>query len=158
MAMEVVVRPVVFPNIRPQPPRSLPPASDPKAGICEIKGSGSFIVNFSTNNSWSVTFGKEKETKRRVDVARVYQKNEDGTVNKENFVDLEVANKIWKRGGTAPDISTPESEKEVETEQRPRDARGHESWVEYYKKIDETENIKILEKNKIVENKEKPEP
>ena len=37
------------------------------------------------------------ETERRVDEVRVYQKDDDGTVNKDNFVDIEVANKIKMR-------------------------------------------------------------
>lgn len=157
MALEVVVRPVVFPNIRPQAPRSLPPASDPHAGICEIKGTSSFIVNFSTSASFSVTYGKNKEVKRRVDVARVYQQSDDGTVNKDNFVDVEVANKIWKRGGAAPGIPTPEKKSQAEIDQRARDARAYEAWVEYFKKVEEGKNIEIRKRNLVIENTEKPQ-
>jgi hypothetical protein len=109
MAFEVVVRPVIFPNIRPakvqQPPN---PPDDPNADQCVITGSSGKSIDLPY--SWSVSMSQSKrvETKRRVDVARVYQKEDDGTVNKDNFVDVEVANKIWYRGGAAP--TPPQSE------------------------------------------------
>src|SRR5262245_41397212 len=147
---EVVVRPVVFPNIRPQSARSLSPADDPTKGICEIKGAGSFVVQFSNNTSWSVSYQKNREIKRRVDVGRVYQQNDDGTINRENFVDIEVANKMWKRGPTAPAAMS-----QAEQDQRARDARMYEQWTEYYRKLEEKKNIEIKERNKIIENEEK---
>jgi len=151
--MEVVVRPVVFPDIRPTPARLLPPQDDPKQGICEIKGTGSFVVSFSTNSSWSASYGTQKETKRRVDTARVYQQEDSGAVNKDNFVDIQVPNKIWKQGGQAPTSSVP-VKSDAEKAQRERDARMYESWVEYYKKIEEKKNIEIKKRNEIITNKD----
>lgn len=150
MGMEVVVRPVVFPNIRPQAARSLPPADDPKKGICEIKGQGSFIVNFSDSFSYSVSYPKNKETKRRVDTVRVYQEMDDGSINEENFVDIKVPNKIWKRGGAGPAGGMSQAEKE----QRGRDARMYEQWTELYKRMEEERNIKIRKRDEIEENED----
>ena len=96
--LEVVVRPVVFPNIRPAPARSLPPADDPDKGFAMIRGNGAKQIDLTNSYSNSTSTSTQKEIKRRVDVARVYQKKDDGTVNKENFVDIEVANKIWMKG------------------------------------------------------------
>jgi hypothetical protein len=39
---ETVVRPAVFPDIRPAPARSLPPADDPEKGMCVITGRWQF--------------------------------------------------------------------------------------------------------------------
>jgi hypothetical protein len=154
--MEVVVRPVVFPDIRPTPARLLPPQDDPKQGICEIKGTGSFVVSFSTSSSYSASYGTQKETKRRVDTARVYQEQDDGTINKENFVDIQVPNKIWKQGGRAPTSNVPVMS-DAEKAQRERDARMYESWVEYYKKVEEKKNIEIKKRNEIIANKDPPD-
>lgn len=104
MGFEVVVRPVVLPNIRPQQARSLPPADDPEKGWCTIKGNPAKEVNFSTSWSRSTSKSHQVETERRFDEVRVYQEEDDGTVNKNNFVDVEVANKIWTRGGKKPAI------------------------------------------------------
>ena len=100
--LEVVVRPVVLPNIRPSPARSLPPADNPESGFCTIRGNPATQVDLS--NSWSRSMSRSHhvETERRVDDARVYQMNDDGTVNRKNFVDVEVANKIKTRGGKRP--------------------------------------------------------
>jgi len=91
---EVVVRPVITPSIRPAPARSLPPEDDPAKGICEIKGTGSHPISLSHSSSVSWSQTKPVETERRVDTARVYQEDDDGEVNRDNFVDIEVANRI----------------------------------------------------------------
>ena len=91
---ETIVRPVVFPNIRPAPTRSLPPADDPEQGLCVIRGSGGGIISTNYSASISGSTHNPKETERRVDTARVYQKDDDGTINRENFIDIEVANRI----------------------------------------------------------------
>lgn len=115
---EIVVRPVVFPNIRPAPAQSQAPASDPTKGICTIKGSSGKHIDLPFSWSISTSTSRPKETKRRVDVVRVYQKDDnlgtrnpspsrlstspsrlsttsDSTVNKDNYVDIQVANRIW---------------------------------------------------------------
>jgi hypothetical protein len=101
---EAIVRPVVFPNIRPTQPRTVAPESDPEQGFAHINGQGGKVVSLSYNWSINRSTQKQKEIKRRVDVVRVYQKEADGTVNRENFIDVEVTNKMWinesGRGGT----------------------------------------------------------
>jgi hypothetical protein len=104
MGFEVVVRPAVLPNIRPQKAQTLPPAADPEKGWCTIKGNPAKEVNFSTSWSRSTSKSHQVETERRFDEVRVYQEEDDGAVNKNNFVDIEVANRIKTRGGKKPAI------------------------------------------------------
>ena len=100
MGFESIVRPVVVPNIRPTPSQGVPAADDPNKGVFTIHGtSGSFI---ELPYSWSASTSQSNptETKRRVDVARVYQMDDDRNVNKDNYVDIEVANRVWMDDGT----------------------------------------------------------
>lgn len=86
---ETIVRPVVFPNIRPQSPRVLPPEDDPTQGFCTITSSGYDTITRTL--SWSVSVSRSVghvEQKRISDEVRVYQEEDDGTINRENFVDL----------------------------------------------------------------------
>jgi hypothetical protein len=137
MGFEVVVRPVVFPDIRPAPAQPQPPAtSDPKQGIATIHGSNGKFLDLAY--SWSVSSSQSNpnETKRRVDVVRVYQQEDDGsvagglaapragTINKDNFVDIEVANRVWMDDGTVQSRYT-------------------------YAPVQEADNIEIRERNKI---------
>lgn len=134
---EVVVRPVVFPDIRPAPARSLPPQDDPTKGFCVIKGSSGKVIDLPF--SWNVSTSKTRpvETERRVDEVRIYQMEDDGTVNKKNFVDVKAANKITMKEPGDPPI--------------PRlgpsftDLRGGEiKKPSFYKRIEESPNIEIL--------------
>jgi hypothetical protein len=100
MGLEVVVRPVVFPNIRPTTPRVLLPSADsPDQGLCALSGGGGKFIG--TSFSWSVNISKskpKKEEKRQVDKKRVYQVDNDGNINKDNFVDVEQTKKIKLKG------------------------------------------------------------
>ena len=95
MGLEVVVRPVVLPNIRPPVPGVMAPPDDPTKGLAVLSGgSGKFI---GTSASTSVSVSKQrphKETKRQVDVERIYQMDDDGNINKDNFVDVERMKKV----------------------------------------------------------------
>jgi hypothetical protein len=140
MGFEVVVRPVVFPDIRPAPAQPQPPATDdPKKGIATIHGSNGKFLDLAY--SWSVSSSQSNpnETQRRVDVVRVYQQEGDGggssvargvaapragNINRDNFVDIEVANKIWMDDGSV-------------------------SSRYGYSRVQEDDNIEILERNKI---------
>jgi hypothetical protein len=124
---EVVVRPVVFPNIRPAPAQSRAPADDPTKGVCTIHGSSGKHIDLPFSWSISSSVSRPKEEKRRVDVARVYQKDDDGNVNEDNFVDVEVANRIWMNDGA---MQTRYS----------------------YAPVEEDDNIEIKERNKIKRN------
>lgn len=96
---EVIVRPVVFPNIRPAPAQSRAPADDPQKDIAVIKGSNGRHIDLPFSWTISTSSSRPKEVKRRYDVARVYQKDDDGNVNQDNFVDIEVANRMWFNDG-----------------------------------------------------------
>ena len=105
MGLEVVVRPVVFPSIRPTVPRVLPVSStDPSQGMAVLSGGGGNFVGTSYSYSYSETHSKpKKEKKRQVDKKRIYQKDDDGNINKGNFVDVEQMKKVLLVGGKEPD-------------------------------------------------------
>jgi hypothetical protein len=151
MALEVVVRPVVLPNIRPAPARSLPPADDPTKGFAEINGNGAHQLQFSYSWSASGSLQKLKETKRRVDKARVYQKDKDGTVNKDNFIDLEIANKIWMRGGRHPTADTSGAGGGTPGV---GNTLTQAQLVQYFQRLKEADNIEILDRDKIKESEQ----
>src|SRR5262245_21579509 len=95
---EIVVRPDVFPDIRPAPAQPVPPADDPEQGFATINGNGAKTDGLTQSYNSSISSSQRTETQRREDEARVYQKKKDGSVNKNNFVDIRVANKIWMNG------------------------------------------------------------
>jgi hypothetical protein len=98
--LEVVVRPVVFPNIRPAPPRILAPEDDPTKGLATIGGSGGQSVDLT--RSWSVSVSRsvpEQEGKRQFNTERIYQKDERGNINRDNYIDVERLRKIRLEGG-----------------------------------------------------------
>jgi len=151
MGFEVVVRPVVLPNIRPAPAQLLPPEDDPEKGFAVIRGNGAKEVTLSNSYSASVSSGQRTEIKRRVDQVRVYQKTPDGKVNKENFVDLEVANKLWMQG---PPETTVDHGTSVGSG---IDAGGGGSSktmrptveVQYYRTVQEADNIEVKKRDVI---------
>src|SRR5262245_10366707 len=104
---EIVVRPAVFPDIRPAPAQPVPPADDPDQGFCVIHGNGGHQFTTSSSYSSSSSSSQRGEIQRREDEARVYQKEKSGKVNKDNFVDIRVANKIWMKGPPSFSVSTP---------------------------------------------------
>ena len=146
---EVVVRPVVFPDIRPRARPSLPPQDDPEKGFAVIKGNPASSVGLS--HSWSVSSSKSRpvETSRRVDEVTVYQQNDDGTVNRKNFVKLKVANKITMReeGDPIPPAPTPFSNLRGGPIQRPN----------FYKRVEESDNVEITNRDVIEKNPDVPQ-
>src|SRR5262245_1283677 len=124
---ETIVRPAVSPDIRPRPTPVVPQKSDPNKGKAVITGSSGKIIDLPYSYSVSSSESRPTERRRRVDVARVYQKDDDGNVNKDNFVDINVANKIWMRDG-------------------PIDSKH------YYTAVQEDDNIEVKERNKIGKN------
>lgn len=92
---EVVVRPVVFPDIRPPAPGRLAPADDPAKGIATLSGAGGRLIDLP--HSWSSSVHRanpHREQERTYDKARIYQRRDDGTINKANFVDVEQMKKL----------------------------------------------------------------
>jgi hypothetical protein len=92
---EVIVRPVIFPNIRPQAPRVLAPEDDPTQGFAEIGGGGGQVIDLPYTWSYNMSRSMQQiEQARASDKARVYQEEDDGNggkkVNKENYIDVNV--------------------------------------------------------------------
>jgi hypothetical protein len=149
MGLEVVVRPVVLPNIRPAPARSLPPADDPTQGFCEIKGNPAKQVDLTSSWSFSLSRSVNVETERTVDTARVYQQDDDGTVNQDNFVDVDVATRIKSNGGAGFEVGgtgeggAPDPATLAKARKRNREIE------EWYQRQVGTDNIEIRERDKV---------
>src|SRR5262245_20656697 len=94
---ETVVRPSVLPNIRPAPARSVPIADDADTGFCIIRGNGAKSISLSYSYSQSASTSQPTEEKREVDTMRVYQKSNDGDINRDNYVDVNRARKLWMK-------------------------------------------------------------
>jgi hypothetical protein len=95
---EVIVRPVILPNIRPALPRILPPVPDPSQGLFVLNGGDGNFLGIST--TFSVSFSQQqphKEAVRQYDTERVYKKDEKkggsakdtSNVDKDTYVDVE---------------------------------------------------------------------
>lgn len=98
--LEVVVRPVVFPNIRPQQARVLPPLDDQTQGFASITGGSGRVIDLPHTYSLSITRQTpHTEVRRQYDVDRVYQKNDDGSINRKNFVEIERMTRVLARNG-----------------------------------------------------------
>jgi hypothetical protein len=125
MGLEVVVRPVVFPNIRPTTPRVLLPSADsPEQGLCVLSGGGGKFVD--TSYSFSANISKsapKKEKKRQVDKLRIFHIDpQTGDVIEDQYIDVEQTKKIRLDGdkGKEPDkiiygnYATPDNVKVLE--------------------------------------------
>ena len=93
MGFESVVRPAVFPNIRPAPALPSLPGDDPSKGIAAITGSGGSLIDLPWSESFSIT-RSHKETKRTFAKARIPYSRPDGTLDLNQYVELEIATKI----------------------------------------------------------------
>jgi hypothetical protein len=118
MGFETVVRPSVVTNIRPAPARALSPADVTDQSFAIIGGSGGGLVELSSSESHSRTHGSPTERKRRVDETRIYQKDDDGTVNKDTFVDVDIANRIWFDDGSKYSYTPVEEADNIEVRNR----------------------------------------
>jgi len=124
--LETVVRPVVFPVIRPTPTQSAVQKDDPNQGKAVITGSGGKSIDLPYSYSVSSSQSRPTETGRRVDVARVYQMDDNENVNRDNFIDINVANKVWMRGSPLT--------------------------MYYYSRVQESDNVEIRERDKMIPN------
>jgi hypothetical protein len=156
MGFEVVVRPVVFPDIRPAPAQPVPPADDPTKGFATISGNGgkSFTLQWSYSSTASTS--QRTEIKRREDEARVYQKDKKGKINKENFVDIRAKNKVWMKG---PPSSPTDNRPSFGFGQGPMAGAptsrpfGPETDVYNYVRMQEKDNIEIRKRNIITDSR-----
>jgi len=147
---EVVVRPVIFPDIRPRAKQSLAPQDDPEKGLAVISGNPAEAVGLSYSWSASASYSKPREKWRRVDGVRVFQMKEPeggggggGGVNRKNYIDAEVANKIAMEepgGGQGP-VLPPGT-----AEQTPGGLQEALQYY-YYQRQREDSNIEILQRN-----------
>lgn len=148
MGLETIVRPVVFPNIRPTSARVLPPEHDPEKGLAKIRGNPTQSVTVSYSFSFNWTSNRQVEIERRVDKVRVYQKDDDGEINRDNFVDIEVANRIRKRGAKGP---APDHNPDGDTSER-GSSSSHQKYEVVYQRLEEANNIEIQEADIIKKN------
>lgn len=147
---EVIVRPVVFPNIRPQAPRVLPPEDNPDQGIATIRGNPAQTVNFTHSYSFHWSSSRQVETERQVDEVRVYQKEDDGNVNRDNFVDIEVANRITKEGAKGKSAG---DDAEIDAiRNADKDFQRRKLWRESYKRVEETDNVEVRNRDVVKKN------
>jgi len=115
-------------------------------------------VTLSQSYSYSISKSKGVETERRVDEARVYQVEDDGTVNRNNFVDIQVPNRIKMDGGAAPavdDSGAGSGTPGVGTGEEPGrlpEGTASEQRTDFYQPIQEKENIEVKRKNVILRN------
>jgi hypothetical protein len=145
---EVVVRPVILPSIRPAPAQSLPPQDDPDKGFAVIHGNGGKHIDLSSSWSASGSTAAKKENKRRVDKSRIYQKDAQGNINRNNFVDVEVANKIWMEGSSRKTSGVGFGTPEVGSDSPGSTVTEMETWN--LQRLKEADNIEIKERNKMV--------
>jgi hypothetical protein len=150
---EIVVRPVVFPDIRPAPARSLPPADDPTKGICKITGKGSHPLSLSTSTSVSMSKSKPRETERRVDEVRVYQMDDNGKVTRGNFVDLEIANRIKMKDAGRNDTPISSKPGDINIPGGSAGSKGNSYEIAmYYARQIEAANIEIRKRDQIIKS------
>jgi hypothetical protein len=127
---EVIVRPVVFPNIRPAPSRSLPPADDATQGQAVLSGSSGQVIALTHSYSASASSSGGTETERTFDVARIRPSGSDGAGRSaradgsgDTYIDVEVLKRVKLRGG------------------------GGDTSVYHYTPIEESENVEIIRRN-----------
>ena len=95
MGFETIVRPAVFPNIRPAAARTLPIADAPDKGLAVISGGGaSSVISLPYSETHSWTKSRMVEVKRHFDKARIYYTNPDGTINRNEYWEFEVLTRI----------------------------------------------------------------
>jgi hypothetical protein len=103
---EVIVRPVVLPDIRPQSPRVLPGSTDPASGIATLSGSGGSLIDLSQSESHSWSRSRSTEVKRKYNVERIHKMDDDGNVDKSQFVDVERLKSVTLRDGLGGETKT----------------------------------------------------
>ena len=95
MGFETIVRPAVFPNIRPQPTRSLPVADAPDQGLAVISGGGGgSVISLPHSESHSWSRSRQVEVKRHFTKARIYYSRPDGSLDYSKYWEFEVLTAI----------------------------------------------------------------
>lgn len=155
---EVIVRPAVFPDIRPAPAQPVSPADDPTQGFATIHGNGAKSIQVSYSYSASASSNTHSEIERRSDDVRVYQKTKDGKVNKDNYVDVRSANRIKTQGAPAQG-GTDKPSFGWGQGPMPGDRSNYttDREVSYYRRPKETDNTEII-KTDVIEKKGQGSP
>jgi hypothetical protein len=94
MGFEVVVRPVVFPSIRPPPARTVPIEDAPDKGLAVISGGNNHLIDLPHSESHSWSKSRMVEVKRTFDKARIYYTRPDGTLDKNQYWEFEVLRSV----------------------------------------------------------------
>jgi hypothetical protein len=94
MGFETVVRPVVFPNIRPAAARALRIEDAPDKGIAVITGGSNSVVDIPLSYSSSWSKHRMVEVKRTYDKVRIYYTRPDGTLDQSKYWEFEVLRSI----------------------------------------------------------------
>jgi hypothetical protein len=105
---EIIVRPVVFPNIRPAPSRSLPPEDDPESGRATLTGSSGQVIALSHSFTASGSMPGGDETDRTFDEARIRPGGDGDSTTRSTregsssgddvYIDVEVVTQLGIRG------------------------------------------------------------
>jgi hypothetical protein len=144
---ETIVRPVIFPNIRPAQVRPVAPESDPEKGFAHIHGASGTTVSLSSSWSVNTSRSKQQEVKRRVDEVRVFKMDDEGNVEEDTWIDLYLTNKLWLRepgasgginsstGGGTPAVGSAYFDSQV-----------------YLQKAKEKPNVRVRQRNLIIPN------
>jgi len=88
-------------------------------------------------------------------VARVYQKDEDGTINRDNFIDVEVVNRVkMESGGAGPrggnvrnDSTLVGNDSVLVRNDSVGPGGGKEKQIYSYEPVQEKDNVEIKNKN-----------
>jgi len=125
---EVIVRPMVFPNIRPAPSRSLPPADDATQGQAVLSGSSGQVIALTHSYSASASSTGGTEHQRTFDVARIRPSGSGSSrsgrsTDDGNYIDVEVLREV-----------------------KMRDSSGSTS-VYKYTPVQPSENVEIIRRN-----------
>ena len=138
MGFETVVRPVVFPNIRPAPARALPIEDAPDKGLAVIAGGSNSLVDLPFSEQHSGSTNRAVEKKRTFDKVRLYYTRPEGTPAG-----------MLAKDGTAKEDTVDKSEYwefEVLRKLEYQDDDGKQS-SEEFAPIAEAENIEVIERN-----------
>jgi hypothetical protein len=140
-----VVRPSVFPDIRPQVSvTDFPQAdqqTDPNVGRTILTGNDGEVLDLSYNFSRSMQKQRNREEKRQYDIARIYRVIPDqsggssGKIDKGTYVDVEMPHQIQLRERTSKGPPRLDVYRQPQAKDYPNG------------------NVEILERNLVRENK-----
>lgn len=107
--IEVVVRPSVFPDIRPQA-KETAASADPNAGRTVLTGMDGLVLDLNLTLNQSMTKQIAREEKRIFDIARIYKTTPSETggppnIDKGTYIDVEMPHAIrLKKTDKGPNI------------------------------------------------------